>query len=145
MTDALNASPRRIAPEDAAARKSAALRGLEVSTRAAALGFDWACAADVLDKIAEELGEIREAIADGMPLAHVQEEVGDLFFALVNFTRKMQIDPDAAFDGGVAKFERRFAALEGRVRDAGRSLNELSMEELESVWQSVKEEESHAR
>ena len=125
--------------------KSAARRAHEVSARAAALGFDWDCAADVLDKIAEELGEIREALDTGMPTAHVREEVGDLFFALVNFCRKMQIDSDAAFDGGVAKFERRFAALEKRVLDSGRTLADLSMEELEAVWQSVKKEESHVR
>ncbi len=122
-----------------------ARRALAVSTRAAGLGFDWATAEDVLDKIEEELAEIREALALQMSQAHIAEEVGDLYFALVNFNRKMQIDSDAAFAGGVTKFERRFGALEAALRKSGQSLADLTPEELENVWQAVKEQEKNVR
>lgn len=120
-----------------------AQRGHQISQKAAALGFDWDCAADVLDKLIEEIGEIRSAM-DENDSAHVREEVGDLFFALINFNRKMHIDSDSAFEAGVAKFERRFQALENIVSQSGRQIGELSMSELEAVWQRVKKEEHHA-
>ena len=122
---------------------SPAKRGHLISEKAAALGFDWDCAADVLDKLAEEIDEIRNAMVEN-DAAHVREEVGDLFFALVNFNRKMHIDSDSAFEAGVAKFERRFQALENIVSQSGRQITELSMQELEAVWQRVKKEEHHA-
>ena len=120
-----------------------AQRGHQISQKAAALGFDWDCAADVLDKLIEEIGEIRSAM-DENDRAHVREEVGDLFFALINFNRKMHIDSDTAFEAGVTKFERRFQALENIVSQSGRQIGELSMSELEAVWQRVKKEEHHA-
>lgn len=120
-----------------------AQRGHQISQKAAMLGFDWDCAADVLDKLIEEIGEIRSAM-DENDSAHVREEVGDLFFALINFNRKMHIDSDSAFEAGVAKFERRFQALENIVSQSGRQIGELSMSELEAVWQRVKKEEHHA-
>lgn len=122
---------------------SPAKRGHLISQKAADLGFDWDCAADVLDKLAEEIDEIRNAMVEN-DAAHVREEVGDLFFALVNFNRKMHIDSDSAFEAGVAKFERRFQALENIVSQSGRQITELSMQELEEVWQRVKKEEHHA-
>lgn len=120
-----------------------AQRGHQISQKAATLGFDWDCASDVLDKLIEEIGEIRSAM-DENDSAHVREEVGDLFFALINFNRKMHIDSDSAFEAGVAKFERRFQALENIVSQSGRQIGELSMSELEAVWQRVKKEEHHA-
>lgn len=120
-----------------------AKRAMSVSVEAASLGFDWACAADVLDKILEEVAEIRQALERGDSREHLAEEVGDLYFALVNFNRKTQIDSDSAFERGVSKFERRFSALKEIVAQSGRQVSELSAEELDAVWQIVKSGENH--
>ena len=84
------------------------VRAVSVSENAASQGFDWNTAVDVLDKVVEEIAEIRQAIRLNEPKDRVAEEIGDLFFALVNFNRKMQIDSESAFRAGIDKFERRF-------------------------------------
>ena len=120
-----------------------AQRAHQISSFAASLGFDWNCPADVLDKLQEELNEIRQALLNRDSIEHVQEEVGDLYFALVNFNRKMGIDSDTAFLHGVTKFERRFHALEQMVLQSGRSLSDMSQDELEEVWKLVKKGEQN--
>jgi len=114
-------------------------RAMEISTQAAMLGFDWAEPRDVLDKLGEELDEVRCAL-DQKAREDVTEEIGDLFFALVNFCRKMQIDPGRAFERGVQKFERRFRSLS--VLIAGRG-GEVSAQVLDDLWQQVKKGERH--
>lgn len=123
--------------------KTIAQHAMNVSTEAANLGFDWTCAADVLDKLDEELQEIRQAMNNGDNQEHLIEEIGDLYFALVNLTRKMQIDPDMAFQNGVLKFERRFNTLKEIITRSNRQINELTPEELDNIWQCVKSGENH--
>ena len=118
--------------------KTTAQRALDISSKAAQVGFDWKIPEDVLDKLEEELAEIRQALAEGASLQHIEEEVGDLYFALVNFNRKMQIDSDKAFLAGVKKFERRFHDLETKVHNSGKNMQDLSPDELEDVWRIVK-------
>ncbi|MBO4350003.1 MAG: hypothetical protein J6A01_03530 [Proteobacteria bacterium] len=125
--------------------KTTAERALEISTEAAAVGFDWKKPGDVLDKLEEELAEIRQALNEGTDRQHIEEEVGDLYFALVNFNRKMQIDSDSAFLSGVMKFERRYRALEKHVQNMGRQMQDLSADELEDVWKRVKMGENNGR
>lgn len=125
-------------------KKTTARRALDIASRAASIGFDWNDPHDVLDKIREELDEIRDALDHDASREHLIEEVGDLYFALVNFNRKMQIDSDEAFLVGVNKFERRFRALEKIIHDNGKSPDQLSQDELEDVWRRVKKEESNA-
>ena len=118
-------------------------RAMKISTEAASVGFDWENPMDVLDKIVEELAEIRMAFREEYPDLRVEEEVGDLFFALVNFCRKMQFDPAHAFDAGVQKFERRFEALRSIVEQSGKSMSDLSSQELEEIWRTVKMREKN--
>lgn len=125
--------------------QTTAQRAMQVSVKAANMGFDWDCAADVLDKLAEELQEIRQALNNGDTQTHLTEEIGDLYFALVNLTRKLQINPDQAFEQGVSKFERRFQALQTIIAQSNRSVSELTADELDAVWQLVKSGENHAR
>ena len=125
--------------------KTAAERAMDISVEAASVGFDWNTAEDVLDKLQEELDEIREAVQNRDDIAHIAEEVGDFFFALINFNRKMHIDPDLAFHAGVDKFERRYRSLETMIQQSGRTPSELSQDELERVWKIVKEGEKNAR
>jgi MazG family protein len=117
----------------------ALLRAYELSARAASVGFDWAQATDVVDKIDEELRELRDA-ATATPVdpARVEEEMGDLFFALANLARKMGIEPEAALRMANDKFQSRFTAVEQRVLDSGRQMQELSLQTLEAHWQAVK-------
>ena len=122
-----------------------AQRALEISTEAAGVGFDWKTPEDVLDKLDEELAEIRQALNEGAERQHIEEEVGDLYFALVNFNRIMQIDSDSAFLSGVMKFERRYRALEALVQKSGRQMQDLSPDELEDVWKRVKLGENDGR
>jgi len=116
------------------------LRAYELSTRAAAVGFDWEKATDVLGKIEEEVAELREAATKStIDAAHVEEEMGDLFFALANLARKMGIEPEAALRRANDKFESRFTALELRVRADRGQLRDLTLDQLEAEWRVVKE------
>jgi MazG family protein len=119
----------------------ALLRAYELSARAAAVGFDWEKATDVLDKIDEEVAELRSAAtAAADDSAHVEEELGDLFFALANLARKLGIEPEAALRRANDKFQRRFTALEGLVKSEGKQMRDLSLSELEARWQAIKKD-----
>lgn len=109
----------------------------KLSKHAAKLGFDWRTPEDVLDKMIEEIEEIRESTKK-LERSSCIEEIGDLFFALVNFNRKMQIDNVEAFRLGIEKFERRFALLKTIVDQNGWTIDTMSDAELDEVWESVK-------
>jgi nucleoside triphosphate diphosphatase len=115
----------------------ALLRAHEIGTRVAAVGFDWAETADVVDKIEEEVAELREASAyEGHERA--EEEMGDLLFSIANLARKMGIEPESALRKANEKFSRRFEALEGVFAAQGRSVHDATLQEMENVWQQVK-------
>jgi nucleoside triphosphate diphosphatase len=116
---------------------------LKLQARAARVGFDWSEAPPILDKIAEETAELREAMRNGGVEA-VKEEWGDLAFALVNLARHLEIDPDTALKGASAKFRRRFAGIEATLARDGRSPQEASLDEMEAIWQAVKRAEKAA-
>jgi tetrapyrrole methylase family protein/MazG family protein len=103
--------------------------------RAARVGFDWPDIQGVLDKIDEEVAELRQAKDDQSRLA----EFGDLLFALVNLARWLDVDPEVALRGTNARFKQRFAAVEAGARAQGRALKELSLEEMEAFWQQGKQ------
>jgi ATP diphosphatase len=113
------------------------LRAYEIGTRVAAVGFDWNTSRDVVDKIEEEVAELRRAV-DGEGLARAEEEMGDLLFAIANLSRKLGIDPESALRKANDKFTKRFEALEERLHAQGRSVHEASLEEMEREWQGVK-------
>jgi MazG family protein len=118
------------------------LRAHEIGTRVAAVGFDWARASDVVDKIEEEVAELRKAVASEGP-ARTEEEMGDLLFAIANLARKLGIDSESALRKANEKFTKRFAALEDRLHARGRSVHDASLEEMETEWVLVKE--THAQ
>jgi tetrapyrrole methylase family protein/MazG family protein len=106
----------------------------EIQDRAARVGFDWPQVEGVLDKISEEIEELRSAgEAEGR-----EREFGDLLFSLVNLSRWLGIDPESSLRGANARFRRRFAGMDERVRAAGRRLADLRPEEWESLWVQVK-------
>lgn len=121
----------------------ALLRAFEIGARAASAGFDWAGAGDVVDKIEEEVEELRHAAA-GDP-AHVEEELGDALFALANLARKLGVEPESALRRANDKFTRRFEALERSFAGKGRAMSEAPLEEMEAEWQRLKAEAADRR
>jgi MazG family protein len=116
------------------------LRAYEISARAAAVGFDWQQAADVLEKIEEEVAEVRHEIEAGATghLSRAEEEMGDLLFAIANLSRKLGIEPESALRRANEKFTRRFDAVERALAERGRSLADATLDEMEAEWQRVK-------
>jgi MazG family protein len=115
----------------------ALLRAHEIGLRVAAVGFDWARASDVVDKIDEELDELRRSVKhEGRE--RVEEEMGDLLFAIANLARKLGVEPEAALRKANGKFTRRFGALEARLAARSRALQDTTLDELEAEWQQVK-------
>ena len=117
----------------------ALLRALKLQKRAASVGFDWDSARLVVEKIAEEAAEIAEAQAEGAPAAKLEEEMGDLLFAVANLARHLKVDPESALRAANAKFTRRFGFIEGALAAQGRTTAEASLEEMEAMWQAAKE------
>src|SRR6185369_3365068 len=110
-------------------------RAAKIQARAARVGFDWPEAAPVLAKIGEEIDELREAMAEGGAKEKLEEEAGDLLFAVVNLARHLGVDSETALRQATAKFERRFRRVEQRLAEAGRAPGEASLDEMEDAWQ----------
>lgn len=115
-------------------------RAQKLGRRAARVGFDWPDAGAVLDKVAEESGELEAALAarERAPAA-VQEELGDLLFTIANLARHLDVDAESALRRASLKFEQRFRALEARLAAAGRTPEQAGPGELELLWNEVKE------
>jgi tetrapyrrole methylase family protein/MazG family protein len=117
-------------------------RGQKMQEKAARVGFDWTDVRSVTEKLAEELREFSEARAQAGPLAsedpHVREELGDVLFTVVNLARKLNIDAEGAMRDANAKFDRRFRYMERYALAAGRELGDMSLDELEDLWQAAK-------
>jgi MazG family protein len=143
------------------------LEAYKLSSRAAQTGFDWPDVEGLFDKLGEETDELREELKEfpepgprpqerGMASsgrtavpeelqARLEEEVGDLFFVLVNIARYLSVDPESALRKTNRKFKRRFQWMEARLHETGRSAEQTPMEELETLWQSAKAEEKEKR
>jgi ATP diphosphatase len=117
----------------------ALLRAAKLQRRAAQIGFDWPDARSVFDKIAEEINELSTELERGDDPARLEDEMGDILFAVANLARKLEIDPEAALRRATAKFERRFRRVEAL---AGERAIGADLEGLEALWQEVKREES---
>ena len=115
----------------------ALVRAQRLGTKAARVGFDWAGPAEVLAKVDEEWGELREAIDAGQP-AHTEEELGDVLFCTVMLARKLGIDPEAALQGANRKFGRRFRWIEQQLEAQGVAISDAGIDRLESLWGDAK-------
>ncbi|MCH8184168.1 MAG: nucleoside triphosphate pyrophosphohydrolase [Proteobacteria bacterium] len=116
-------------------------RAEKLQKRAARVGFDWPEAAQVLDKIEEELAELREALAQKAPREKIAEELGDILFGYVNVARHLGVDPEDALRSCNAKFVRRFQAIEKSLAAEGRGPQDASLDEMEALWQAAKKAE----
>lgn len=112
-------------------------RAVKLQDKAAKVGFDWPEVRPVLAKIREEIDEVEAEIVSGDRKAAGQE-VGDLLFALANLARHLDVDPEAALRGTNEKFTRRFAHIEDRLAQAGRTPAEAGLDEMETLWQEAK-------
>ncbi|WP_341797790.1 MULTISPECIES: nucleoside triphosphate pyrophosphohydrolase [unclassified Pseudomonas] len=117
-------------------------RAAKLQKRAATVGFDWPEALPVLDKVREELDEVLQAMADGDADA-LEDEVGDLLFAVVNLARHLKQDPENALRRANRKFERRFRFIEQALRDSGRSIEDCNLDELDALWGEAKRQEKN--
>jgi MazG family protein len=122
----------------------ATLEAYELGLRAAEVGFDWKKVEDLLEKVEEEIGELRRELNRdaGTIASRLEEEVGDLLFAAANLARFLRSDPETCLRRANQKFKRRFQALEKEVARRGRKLRECSLEEMESLWNEVKSKEA---
>ncbi len=129
---------------DVARGLPALVRAAKLGRRAGRVGFDWPDAAGVRDKVEEELREVDAAVAaaDGPGDPAVVEEMGDLLFALANWSRHLKFDAEEALRAANTKFERRFHAMEAVARERGKVLSGLTPEEWEALWQESKRQEA---
>ena len=119
----------------------ALLRAYRMGRRAATVGFDWEQPETVIEKVDEELGELKEAIAQ-RTAGTIEEELGDLLFAVANLGRHLRVDPEGALRQANRKFETRFTELERRFQERGQALRETTLDQMEAEWQQIKRDES---
>ena len=119
----------------------ALLRAVKIQGRAARIGFDWPEARPVFDKLAEEISELRIEFEAGADRSRLEDELGDILFAVANLARKLDIDPEASLRGATAKFERRFRRVEALAAERGVGTD---LDALETLWQEAKLAESEA-
>jgi len=115
----------------------ALVRAQKAQSKAARVNFDWADVRDVVAKLEEELRETKEAIAS-QDRARIEDEIGDVLFAVVNLTRKCKIDAESALQGGTDKFVTRFNQLEDEVKARGKKLGDVDLSEMDEIWNAIK-------
>jgi MazG family protein len=115
----------------------ALLRAVRIGDKAAQVGFDWPDAGGVRKKVDEELAELDAAIAAG-DLAHAQDELGDLLFALCNYARHLKLMPEDALRGTIRRFRQRFAEVERALAARGQKPSDVDLDQLEALWQQAK-------
>lgn len=118
----------------------ALLRASRLTEKAARVGFDWRRTADVFAKLEEEIGELHEAIESGEE-SKVHDEVGDLLFTLANIARKLNVNAEEALQSTNRKFTRRFESMERSVREQGQNLDQLTLEQMDALWDEAKASE----
>jgi MazG family protein len=115
----------------------ALLKASRLTEKAARVGFDWRRTDEVFDKLDEEIAELREAIDSG-DKANVHDELGDLLFTIANIARKLDVNAEEALQSTNRKFSRRFESMEKKVHGSGRNIDQLSLEEMDALWDEAK-------
>jgi ATP diphosphatase len=106
--------------------------------RARSVGFDWSRPADVVDKIQEEVNELREVAGVPGGQERAEEEMGDLLFSIANLARQLGIEPETALRKANDKFTKRFETMEAAIGQSGRKMSDLNIDELEQEWRTAK-------
>ncbi|RME01427.1 MAG: nucleoside triphosphate pyrophosphohydrolase [Calditrichaeota bacterium] len=120
---------------------SGLLRAYRLQQKAASVGFDWDQIEQVWEKLHEEIEELRHALQAGK-IKNIEDEFGDLLFALVNISRFLNVNPEDALRGSIEKFIRRFRKIEAHFQKQHRELHQVSLEEMDAVWEQAKAEET---
>ena len=115
----------------------ALLKALSLQEKARGCGFDWKKKEDVWDKVQEEVGEVADACRKGVP-DDIEGEFGDLLFSVINASRMYGVDPETALNRTAEKFRARFNYIEENVRQAARKLTDLTLEEMDAIWDEAK-------
>ncbi|MDQ2070777.1 nucleoside triphosphate pyrophosphohydrolase [Natronospira bacteriovora] len=115
-------------------------RAAKLGKRASRVGFDWPDTRGVVDKIHEEVGEIEAEMAAGGDRRRLEEEIGDLLFAVTNLARYLKVDPEKALRGCNARFEERFRHVERRLNEQGRSTESADLDEMDALWDEAKQQ-----
>ena len=118
----------------------ALLRGQKIQKRVARVGFDWDNITDVIDKVDEELGEVKESLKDN-DINAIEDEIGDLFFSIVNLCRFLDLQAEETLRRTNRKFANRFKRMEEVLEKQGKSLSDQTLAELDVIWEEVKKDE----
>jgi MazG family protein len=116
----------------------ALVRAQKAQSKAARVNFDWTSLSDVMAKVDEELVETKEAIQSGKQ-EMIEDEIGDLLFAVVNLARKSKIDAETALQSATNKFVARFNRLEDELKNRGKKLGEVDLGEMDAIWDEIKQ------
>ncbi len=116
----------------------AMIKSHRIQDKVRAVGFDWDYREQVWDKVNEEIEEVRYELNNDSPKERMEEEIGDLLFSIVNAARLYDIEPETALERTNRKFIKRFNYLEKKAGEMGRSLKEMSLDEMEAIWQEAK-------
>ena len=119
-------------------------RASKLQKCAADVGFDWSYVGLIIDKVEEELAELKDAIANGESKDRIADEFGDVAFVLANVGRRLGVDPESALRGTCAKFIRRFRHIEAALADQGRRPKDADIDEMEALWNAAKRAEIDA-
>jgi MazG family protein len=115
----------------------ALLKASRLTEKASRVGFDWRRAEEVFAKIDEEVEELREAVEE-KDQQKIHDEIGDLLFSIANIARKLEVNAEEALQSANRKFTRRFESMERTVRGEGRNLDQLSLEQMDALWDQAK-------
>ena len=116
----------------------AMIKSHRIQDKVRAVGFDWDHRDQVWDKVIEEINEVRHELNNGQEKERMEDEIGDLLFSIVNAARLYDIEPETALERTNRKFIKRFKYLEAKALELGRSLKEMSLQEMEAIWQEAK-------
>jgi XTP/dITP diphosphohydrolase len=117
----------------------ATVKAMRLQEKAKQVGFEWENKDQVWEKVKEEENELMEAIASGNT-SHIEDELGDVFFSLINFARFLQVDAEQALERTNKKFIDRFTKMEAAAMDVGKPLQDMTLEEMDSIWNHIKKQ-----
>jgi XTP/dITP diphosphohydrolase len=116
----------------------AVVKAYRIQEKASGVGFDWDNAGQVWDKVLEELNELQDAVRDEVSPEKKEEELGDLLFAIINYARFIEVNPEDALERTNRKFIQRFRYLEDKVRSSEKPMHEMTLEEMDVFWNEAK-------
>ncbi len=116
----------------------ALLKAYRMQEKAGGVGFEWRHTDDVWEKVQEELGELRQEVKQNAPAHRLEDELGDLLFAIVNYARYIGVNPEDALERTNRKFKKRFQFIEKKAESMGKKLHDMELEEMDNYWNEAK-------